>query len=73
MLIEFQTMELEELDNKILIKICDGCYDNVNERIYFQAMSKHSNVFVLEKDDSGNLIEFNFSFILVYLSSQSFS
>ena len=32
MLIEFQTMELEELDNKILIKICDGCYDNVNER-----------------------------------------
>ena len=32
MLIEFQTMELEEVNNKILIKICDDCYDKVNER-----------------------------------------
>ena len=32
MLIEFQTIKLDELDNKILIKICDGCYDEVYER-----------------------------------------
>ena len=32
MLIEFQTMELEEVNNKILIKICDDCYDKINER-----------------------------------------
>lgn len=32
MLIEFQTINLEELDNKILIKICDGCYEEVYER-----------------------------------------
>ena len=32
MLIEFQTMELEEVNNKILVKICDGCYDKTNER-----------------------------------------
>ena len=32
MLIEFQTMELEEVNDKILIKICDDCYDKVNER-----------------------------------------
>ena len=25
-------MELEEVNDKILIKICSGCYDNVNER-----------------------------------------
>jgi len=32
MLIEFQTMKLEEVDNKILIRICDGCYEEINER-----------------------------------------
>ena len=32
MLVEFQTMELKELENKILIKICDGCYEEVYER-----------------------------------------
>ena len=32
MLIEFKTMELEEVNNKILIKICGGCYDKINER-----------------------------------------
>lgn len=32
MLIEFQSINLNELDNKILIKICDGCYDEVYER-----------------------------------------
>ena len=32
MLIEFQTMNLNELDNKILIQICDGCYEEVYER-----------------------------------------
>lgn len=32
MLIEFQSIDLVELDNKILIKICDGCYDEIYER-----------------------------------------
>jgi|TARA_R100000482_G_C5121719_1_gene146215 hypothetical protein len=32
MLIEFKTMKLEEVDNKILIRICDGCYEEINER-----------------------------------------
>tara|TARA_R110001592_G_scaffold12326_1_gene59024 strand:- start:338 stop:598 length:261 start_codon:yes stop_codon:yes gene_type:complete len=32
MLIEFQTMELQMKDDKILIKICDGCYEEVYER-----------------------------------------
>lgn len=32
MLIEFQTINLNELDNKILTQICDGCYDEVYER-----------------------------------------
>lgn len=32
MLIEFQSINLDEIDNKILIKICDGCYDEVYER-----------------------------------------
>ena len=32
MLIEFQTMELNMNDDKILIKICDGCYEEVYER-----------------------------------------
>ena len=31
MLIEFKTMELEEIDNKILIKICNGCYERINQ------------------------------------------
>ena len=33
---------------------------NVSDRIYFQAMDSPNNVIVLEKDDSGKLIEFNF-------------
>lgn len=32
MLIEFQTLELIEIEEKIIIKICDGCYDEVYER-----------------------------------------
>jgi len=32
MLIEFQTISHKELDNKILISICGGCYDEVYER-----------------------------------------
>ena len=32
MLIEFQSIKLDDLDNKILIQICDGCYDEVYER-----------------------------------------
>ena len=32
MLIEFQTIKLTEIENKILIKICDGCYEEVYER-----------------------------------------
>jgi len=32
MLIEFQSINLEELDNKILIRICDSCYEEVYER-----------------------------------------
>ncbi len=32
MLIEFQTVNLQDVDNKILIKICDGCYEEVYER-----------------------------------------
>lgn len=35
--------------------------DDVSNRIFFQAMDSHNNVIVLEKDDSGKLIEFNFS------------
>ena len=34
---------------------------DVSNRIYFQAMDSPNNVIVLEKDDSGKLIEFNFS------------
>ena len=34
---------------------------NVSDRIYFQVMDSPNNVIVLEKDDSGKLIEFNFS------------
>ena len=32
MLIEFQTINLSELDNKILTQICDGCYEEVYEK-----------------------------------------
>lgn len=35
--------------------------DEVSNRIFFQAMDSHNNVIVLEKDDSGKMIEFNFS------------
>lgn len=35
--------------------------DDVSNRIFFQAMGSHNEVIVLEKDDSGKLIEFNFS------------
>lgn len=35
--------------------------DDVSNRIFFQAMGSHNEVIVLEKDDSGRLIEFNFS------------
>ena len=32
MLIEFQTLELIEIEEKIMIKICDGCYEEIYER-----------------------------------------
>jgi protein-arginine kinase activator protein McsA len=32
MLIQFQRINLEEVDNKILIHICEGCYNEINER-----------------------------------------
>ena len=32
MLIEFQHLKGKVLDNKILIEICDGCYDEIYER-----------------------------------------
>ena len=35
--------------------------DDVSNRIFFQSMGSHNEVIVLEKDDSGRLIEFNFS------------
>jgi len=35
--------------------------DDVSNRIFFQAMDSHNNIVVLEKDDSGKMIEFNFS------------
>tara|TARA_R100001443_G_C3361364_1_gene179109 strand:- start:497 stop:733 length:237 start_codon:yes stop_codon:yes gene_type:complete len=31
-LMEFKTLALEELEEKIMIKICDGCYDEIYER-----------------------------------------
>ena len=36
-------------------------HDDVNNRIYFEVMERPENVIVLEKDDSGKLIDFNFS------------
>ena len=35
--------------------------EDVSNRIFFQAMGSHNNVIVIEKDDSGKMIEFNFS------------
>jgi len=35
--------------------------DDVRKRIYFETMEKSENVIVLEKDDSGKLIDFDFS------------
>ena len=35
--------------------------DNVSDRIYFQATDMPNNSIVIEKDDSGKMIEFNFS------------
>jgi len=35
--------------------------DDVSNRIFFQAMDSYNNVIVIEKDDSGKMIEFNFS------------
>ena len=32
MFIEFQTLELIEIEEKIMIKICDGCYEEIYER-----------------------------------------
>ena len=32
MLVEFKTMDLKEIEDKILIQICDGCYETVYER-----------------------------------------
>ena len=32
MLVEFKTLDLKEIEDKILIKICDGCYEEVYER-----------------------------------------
>ena len=40
MLIEFQSINLDELDNKILIRICDGCYDKENHRLFKPAFLK---------------------------------
>ena len=36
-------------------------HDDVSNRIFFQPMERHSNMIVLEKDDSGKLIDFDFS------------
>lgn len=35
--------------------------DNVSNRIYFEVMERPENVIVIEKDDSGRLLEFNYS------------
>ena len=32
MLVQFQRLNLEEVDNKILIRICESCYNEINER-----------------------------------------
>jgi len=48
------------------ISDADAFYDpleveEVSNRLYFEATDSHNNVIVLEKDDSGKLIEFSFS------------
>ncbi len=48
MLIEFKTMKLEEVDNKILIRICDGCYEEINERYNPEAKPPPIQVGVFE-------------------------
>lgn len=35
--------------------------DEVSNRIYFQSVDSHNNVIVLEKDDSGKMIDFSYS------------
>ena len=35
--------------------------NDVSNRIFFQTTDSHNNIIVLEKDDSGKMIEFNFS------------
>jgi len=32
MLMEFQTLELIEIEEKIIVKICEGCYNEIYER-----------------------------------------
>jgi hypothetical protein len=36
-------------------------HDDVSNRLFFQVMDRHSNMIVLEKDDSGKLVDFDFS------------
>ena len=36
-------------------------HDNVDDRIYFEVMHNRSNSIVIEKDDSGRIIDFDFS------------
>ena len=38
-----------------------GHKDDVSQRLYFEAMERPENSIVLEKDDSGKLVNFNFS------------
>jgi hypothetical protein len=38
-----------------------GSVDDVSNRIYFEVMERPENSIVMEKDDSGRLIPFNFS------------
>ena len=35
--------------------------DNVSDRLYFEVMERPENVIVIEKDDSGRMLEFNYS------------
>ena len=37
-----------------------GSVDDVSDRIYFEVMERPENSIVMEKDDSGRLIPFNF-------------
>jgi len=38
-----------------------GTKDDVSQRLYFEVMERQENSIILEKDDSGKLINFNFS------------